>query len=96
VRLLRRAEADVEGAVAWYEARSLRAARRFEDEVAAAMGRIGAMPEMYAPDDGGLRICPIRRSQYLIVYRYEPDDDEVIVLAVPHASRDPSAWQPEA
>ena len=47
VRLLRRAEADLEAAVAWYEDRSQRASRRFDAAVTAALDRLAAMPEMY-------------------------------------------------
>ena len=93
VRLLRLAEADLEEAVGWYEVRSPQAARRFEDAVTAALGRISAFPEMYPLADDLHRICPVRRSQYLIIYRYERTADEVVVIAVAHASQDPSAWQ---
>lgn len=93
VRLLRRAEADLEEAVAWYEARSLQAARRFEAAVSAALERIGMMPEMYALVDERHRLCPVRKSPYLIVYRYEPNAGEVVVIAVAHAKQDPPAWQ---
>lgn len=92
VRLLRRAEADLEQAVAWYEARSPQGARRFEGAVTAALERLAAMPEMYALVDERHRLCPVRKSQYLIVYRYEPGADEVVVLAVAHAKQDPPAW----
>ena len=57
VRLLRRAEADLEEAVAWHEARSPRVARRFEDAVTAALERIASMPEMYALFDDRHRLC---------------------------------------
>jgi plasmid stabilization system protein ParE len=93
VRLLLRAEADLEEAVAWFESGSPRAARRFEDAVAAAVERIAGMPELYALIDELHRVCPVRRSQYLIVYRYEPDSDEVIIVAVAHAKQDPPPWQ---
>jgi plasmid stabilization system protein ParE len=93
VRLLRRAEADLEEAVAWYDARSPQAARRFEGAVIAALQRIAAMPELYAQVDERHRLCPVRRSSYLIVYRYEAGTDEVVVIAVAHAKQDPRAWQ---
>ena len=93
VRLLRRAEADLEEAVAWHEARSFRVVSRFEDAVTAALDRLASMPEMYALVDDQHRLCPVRKSQYLIVYRYERDANEVMVIALAHAKRDPSAWQ---
>jgi plasmid stabilization system protein ParE len=96
VRLLRRAEVDLEEAVGWYEARSPQAARRFEGAAAAAIERIAARPELYALADERHRLCPIRRSQYLIVYRYEPTNEEVLIVAVAHVSQDPPAWQSRA
>lgn len=93
VRLLLRADADLEDAVTWHEARSAQAARRFEDAVAEALGRIGVMPELYAAEDGLHRVCPIRRSQYLVVYRYDPATAEVVVVSIAHASQDPPPGQ---
>ncbi len=93
VRLLLRAEADLEEAVAWYDARSSLAGRRFEEQVAAALERLEAQPEMYALIDDRHRLCPIRRSQYLIVYRYDPGSAEVLVIAVAHARQDPPPWR---
>ncbi len=93
VRLLRRAEADLDHSVAWYEGRSPQAARRFEDAVTVALERIATMPEMYALEDDRHRVCRLRRSSYLLVYRYEPADDEVVVIAVAHGSQDPPPWK---
>ncbi len=93
VRLLRRAEADLEEAVAWYDARSYQVARRFESTVATALDRIADNPELYALVDDRHRICPLRRSEYLIVYRYDPDAGQVVIVAVAHAKQDPPAWQ---
>ncbi|MGL4554861.1 MAG: type II toxin-antitoxin system RelE/ParE family toxin [Gemmataceae bacterium] len=93
VRLLLRAEADLEEAVAWYEARSARVARRFEASVASALERISAMPALYALMDDRHRVCPIAKSQYLLVYRHDAAADEVTVVAVAHASQDPPPWQ---
>jgi len=94
--LLRRAEADLEEALAWYEAYSPRAARRFEDAATSALERIAEMPQTYGLVDDRHRVCRIRRSQYLIVYRYEPNDHEVVVIAVAHAKQDPPAWKSDS
>jgi plasmid stabilization system protein ParE len=94
VRFLRRAEADLEEAVAWYEARSMAVARRFEAAVAVAVARIAAMPHIYALVDDRHRLCPIRKSPYLMAYRFEPNTDEVVIVAVPHAMQDPKSWLP--
>jgi plasmid stabilization system protein ParE len=93
VRLLRQADSDLEEAVAWYESHSRQAAARFQQEVASALARIAALPELYALSDERHRLCPIRKSQYILVYRFEQDKDEVVVVAVAHAKRDPQKWQ---
>lgn len=92
LRLMVRAELDLENAVAWYESRSPMAARRFEISVVATLDRIARLPEMYALMDGLHRVCPIRRSLYLVVYRYEAVIDEVVVIAVAHANQDAPPW----
>jgi len=93
VRLLRRAEADLEAAVTWYESYSSRAARRFENAVTSALERIAAHPEMYALVDDRHRICRVRRSRSLIVYQFDSTTDEVVVIAVAHGSQEPGVWQ---
>ncbi len=93
IRLLRRAEADLEEASAWYQAQSPQAARRFEAAVTATLQRIAAAPELYARVDEQHRLCPVRKFPYLIVYRYQPLADEVVVIAAAHVSQDPPAWQ---
>src|SRR4051794_9681306 len=94
VRLLLRAVDDLEEAVAWYTARSRRAAARFQREVAAAITHIGATPELYAQSDDRHRLCPIRKSPYVLIYRFEQAADEVVVVAAPHTKQDPSKWLP--
>jgi plasmid stabilization system protein ParE len=93
VRLLLRAEFELEAAVAWYESYSFRAARRFENAVTSALERIAARPELYALVDGRHRICRVRRSRFLIIYEFEAATDEVLVIAVAHGSQEPEAWQ---
>ena len=60
--------------------------------MAAALDRIAGMPEMYALIDERHRLCPVRKSQYVIVYRYEPDTDEVVIVAIAHAQQDSFDW----
>ncbi len=92
IRFLVRADFDLEAAIAWFEDRSHRAARRFEVEVAAALDRIARFPELYARIDERHRICPIRKSQFLLVYRFQPTTKTITVVAVPHAHQEPRDW----
>ena len=88
VRLLPQAEADILEAAAWYEARDPRTARRFEDAVTAAIDRLGAMPELYSAEGDQHRRCPVRKSRYVVVYRYDPRRDEAVVAAVVNPADD--------
>jgi plasmid stabilization system protein ParE len=92
VRFLKRAEADLEDAVAWYESQSVAVARRFEAAVTAGIERITAMPELSTLVDDRHRLCPVRKSQYLLVYRYEKDMDEIVIVAVAHEAQGPRPW----
>jgi plasmid stabilization system protein ParE len=84
------AEAEYEAALAWYLARSVRAAARFEAAVEQAMTFLGAFPEASPLCDERHRYCALRRYPYGLVYRV--DGDQVRVVAVPHARQLPRDW----
>ncbi len=89
VRLLSRAERDFESAAEWYDSRSGPSARRFEDAVAGAQATLARLPQLYAPDQTGQRVCPVAGFPYLLVYRYDAAANEVVVSAVEHARQGP-------
>ena len=84
------AEAEYEAALAWYLARSHRAAAGFEAAVERALGFIGAFPEACPLCDDRHRYCGLRRYPYGLVYRI--DGDRVRVVAVPHDGQLPGYW----
>lgn len=82
IRLLPRAEEDIDEVITWYLARNPRAARTFNDAVTAATERVRSMPELYALGDDSHRRCPVGKSRYVLVYRYDTVEDEVVVAGV--------------
>jgi plasmid stabilization system protein ParE len=52
------------------------------------------MPEMYAKAFADLRVAIIRRFPYLVVYRI--DEDQITIIAIYHAHRNPRGWQKRA
>lgn len=84
------AEADYQEAVAWYQARSGRAAARFEEAVERALQQIAEAPTRWPLYDARHRWRRLKRYPYGVVYRYE--NDTVIAVAVAHAKRRPY-WQ---
>ncbi len=63
----------------------------FEEEVAAAFGRISGGPDVYQIVEATIRRAPLRKFPFSIFYRTLPQWIEVI--AVLHQSRDPRTWR---
>jgi len=88
------AQAEYRVAVAWYQARSPRAAARFEAEVDRIMGLVAASPEMFPAYDDEHRFAILHRFPYSVVYQVQPD--QVYVVAVAHSRRVQGYWQGRA
>jgi plasmid stabilization system protein ParE len=84
------AEAEYEAALAWYLARSARAAAGFEAAVERAMAFLAAFPEACPLCDDRHRFCALRRYPYGLVYRV--DGNQVRVVAVSHDRQLPANW----
>jgi len=91
VRFLPAADQDYRDALAWYQARSARAAAGFEAAVEVALQRIADNPELWPSCDEQHRFYVLRRYPYSIIYRH--DGGEIVVVAVAHSRRSPSYWQ---
>jgi plasmid stabilization system protein ParE len=94
VRFHPEAEAEYLAALAWYRARSPRAAERFEAEVEHALGLIGANPGLFPRCDDEHRFVMLRRFPYSVVYLAQPD--RIDVIAVAHSHRSAGYWQGRA
>lgn len=62
----------------------------FRSELAAALARIQQNPQLYAPESGGRRVCPLHRFPYAIFY--EELTDRIWVAAIGHHARRPGYW----
>lgn len=84
--------ADAEQAADWYtDHDAWEAARDFHEELAKVLARIGAEPGLGTPAKGGVRMLPIHRFPYSLVYRMQ--GDEVRVIAVAAQRRRPGFWR---
>ena len=79
-----------EAAVVWYAKRSIRAAKRFIQELEMAISGIEQAPDRW-PGIDGIRRVPLLRFPYFVIYRFLPDRIEI--LAVAHARRRPGYWR---
>jgi toxin ParE1/3/4 len=84
------ARAEFESAVAWYRARSVTAAKRFDAAVSSTIDSNQRDPERFAHWDDFHQFALVRNFPYYIAFRYSPG--HVKIVAIQHTSRDPNAW----
>jgi plasmid stabilization system protein ParE len=85
------ARSDYVDALAWYQARSPRAASKFVTEVERVLDLIASMPELFPPYDDDHRFAVLKRFPFSIVYEVQPG--RVWIVAVAHSARRPGYWQ---
>lgn len=85
------AQAEYDAALLWYQARSLRAAARFEVEMERVVDQIADSPARYPLYDDEHRFALLRRFPFSVVYL--PLPLPVYVVAVAHSSRSTGYWQ---
>ncbi len=84
------AEQDMQGAFGWYEERVLGLGREFLRCVDVSVAQINRSPVTYPVVYQGIRRILTRRFPFGIFYIVV--GQEITVLAVLHARRDPSVW----
>ena|SRR5207253_6727481 len=75
----------------WYLRRSATAAGRFRAAVERALEQIAQAPNRWPAYLHGTRYCPLRRFQFIVVFRQR--GDRLQVVAVPHGRRRPGYWK---
>lgn len=97
LRILAEAEAEIDAARRYLNEQSIGLGTRFLDEVSQALNAIAATPLAFGkletlPDDQPFRRALLPTFRYAVVF--EVLDTEIIVVAVPHTSREPNYWLP--
>ncbi|MGK2910713.1 MAG: type II toxin-antitoxin system RelE/ParE family toxin [Sphingobium sp.] len=90
LRLLPKARFEYDEAADWYEACGVGLGIDFIARVRAVFHRITATPRIHGKVMGNVRKANVSRFPYIVLY--EEFDDEVLVIAVFHTSRDPKEW----
>ena len=88
------ARAEFDGATLWYEDRRPGLGAEFVSEIDNAVDLASKYPDRYPLKLKDIRCVPARRFPYSIYYVVEAD--QIVVLAVFHARRDPAIWQSRA
>jgi toxin ParE1/3/4 len=86
--------AEYVDALAWYQARSPRAADRFEAEIEKALDLVKSNPTLFPRFDDDHRFVGVRNYPYSLIYQYHPD--QIVVVAVAHSSRSAGYWRGRA
>ena len=86
-----RADLDIAEAVQWYESRQPGLGVAFLEQLRGTYDRIAASPLGYQKLRGEIRRALTRRFPYAVYFIVE--ESLVVVTAVLHLRRDPSAWQ---
>ena len=91
VRIGQEAETEYTEALAWYQARSMRAAEGFEAAFAEVVDRIEQSPEQFPLcDEEGFRFAILDRCPYSLIYRVIESTAQVVAVA--HARHKPGYW----
>lgn len=85
------AEADIDEAYAWYEAKRAGRGEDFLSRVDACLQAIARVPQMHGLFHGNYRRALVRKFPYAVFYEYA--DDTVTVYCVFHTSQDPEKWR---
>jgi plasmid stabilization system protein ParE len=91
IRLRAEAENDIRDATVWYESQRLRLGHDFLDAVEALFTRISENPLQFPVVYRGTRRALLSRFPFGIYFRVKVQN--IVVLAVMHASRSPVHWR---
>ena len=95
-RLLRQAEEELRRAIRYYERSRAGLGAEFYRCVADAMAALAHRPDRFPVYEGfstrrTFRRARVKRFPYVVVFEVRPD--EILVVAVAHASRRPGYWR---
>jgi plasmid stabilization system protein ParE len=90
-RFLDPAEAEVDEAVAYFDAQRPGLGERFEREVEVTVARIIEYPEIGSPLTKLIRQFRVRKFKYNVIYVV--DGAEIVIIAVAHHRKRPRYWR---
>ena len=89
--ILPEAEAEFKDAISWYARQKKGLGKKFAQAVRAKLKSIQKTPTMHAVVMDDVRKATMRDFPYVIPYIVT--SEEIVVIAVFHAKRDPQVWQ---
>ena len=92
VGFLKPAQAEYQDALEYYENEQESLGVRFGQEVSRAISRIIEFPTVYQFFSANTRRCLIAKFPYGIVYHYDSNSEDILVVAIAHLHRRPDYW----
>ncbi len=86
----KRATSEYLKAIAWYKARSDKAANGFVEEVNAALDKLEAEPDQFRHSYAKFREIAVKRYPFHIVYFIQEPDKQVVIASIFHNKRNPA------
>lgn len=94
IKLLKRAELELNDACDWYEKQQKGLSLRFRNAVESSLESISLNPNLYPKKYGTyLHFAPIRKFPYLIIYRHDTQMNEIVVTSIFHTKRNPGKFE---
>lgn len=93
-RFLTPASAELDDAVAFYDAQRPGLGYELAAAVESSLSRIALFPDGYPPIGSYSRRCLVPRFPYGVIYQLRKSEALVLVVAVAHLHRQPDYWQP--
>jgi len=95
LRVLKEAELEIESARVWLNRRASDLGSRFLEDLSATFAAIQDRPQSFSrletmPDNWPYRRALLRTFRYAVIF--EELDDEILIVAVAHAGREPNYW----
>ena len=89
VKVDQNAEAELDEAMAWYEAKQTGLGLRLLDEFYDTVSFLKERPEIYSPVYMNFRRAPVKQFPFVVFYAIDEAQKQVIILSVWHTNRDP-------
>jgi plasmid stabilization system protein ParE len=91
IQFLPEAKAEFDAAADWYESKRAGLGLDFIRRVREVFVRIAGNPRLHAKVYREVRRAIVSKFPYVVLYQEEPN--QVLVISIFHASRDPSIWK---
>lgn len=87
------ARQDIMESIRWYNKQKPGLGLRFYNKLKQAMARIKKSPELFQIRYKSLRMVPVEKFPFMILYQVNEPKCEIAVVAVLHTSRNPRIWK---